>query len=425
MHRKISAVLTPALVACGITAVAVATPAAAEGFSVLHSGCRLAGCPDGTTSVGGVILQSDGALIGTGGGGKNGRGVLFRLAAGAHGADTGYTRLHNFCSGTCKDGGNPDFPLIRDANGNVYGTTTGGAGGGGTIFEASAAGKVKALHAFCSDDCGTGFSPSSGVTYQGAAFGLTYDGTAPLYGTTSKGGLLSGGTVYSVLRRDGKTRVKALYSFCSSLPCEDGAAPLGGLTVDDSNHIFGVANLGGAHEEGAVFELSPEGRGYAYRLIYSFCSEQSCTDGIHPSAGLVIDSAGNLYGTTQRSGDHDEGTVFELSPKGGGYSFQVLYQFVGQADGGAPEAAMTIDSGGNLFGTATQGGDAGTGVVFELSPSDIGWTESVLYSFCAKAGCADGSVPFSPLTMDATGDLFGSTAAGGANNAGVVFEIAR
>src|SRR5207302_10560299 len=99
----------------------------------------------------------------------------------------------------------------------------------------------------------------------------------------------------------GKAHVKALYNFCASLPCDDGAAPLGGLTVDSAGNIFGIANLGGAHDEGAVFELSPAGAKYEYRVIYSFCSQQGCTDGIRPGAGLVLDSASNLYGTTFRS----------------------------------------------------------------------------------------------------------------------------
>ena len=427
MYRKISAGLTLALLAGGIAILPFATATASDGYLVLHSSCKKAGCPDGTDSAGGVILASDGSLFGAGEAGTKGQGVLFRLTADAQGRDTVYARLHNFCGATCKEGGHPDFPLIRDGNGNLYGTTAqGGTGGGGAIFEASPEGKVTVLHAFCSGDCKTGFAPSSGVTYAGAAFGQPYDGVSPLYGTTSQGGSLNGGTVYVFTRQAGKAHVKALYNFCASLPCDDGAAPLGGLTVDSAGNIFGIANLGGAHDEGAVFELSPAGAKYEYRVIYSFCSQQGCTDGIRPGAGLALDSASNLYGTTFRSGEHDEGTVFELSPSGGGYSFQALYQFVGAADGGAPEAPLTIDAAGNLFGTATQGGGMfGAGVVFELSPGDNGWTQSVLYSFCAKAGCADGSIPFSPLTMDANGDLFGSTAAGGANNAGVVFEIAQ
>ena len=418
--------LSPVLLACGVATFPLATGAAGSSFRVLHSGCRLAGCPDGAASAGGVIIESDGSLFGSGDGGKNGRGVLFRLTANAHGQDRDYARLHTFCGGTCRDGGNPDFSLVRDASGNVYGTAAeGGADGGGTIFAASPEGKLIVLHAFCAGSCKTGSVPSSGLTYQGAAFGEAYDGVSPLYGTTGQGGLLNGGTVYAFARQDGKAHVRALYSFCSTLPCNEGAAPLGGLTVDAAGNIFGIANLGGAQGEGAVFELSSNGTKYKYRVLYNFCSQQSCTDGIRPAAGLTLDSGANLYGTTTRSGEHDEGTIFQLSPNGASYTFQVLYQFVGQGDGGAPEATMAIDPAGNLFGTAVQGGGAGAGVAFELSPGNGGWSETVLHSFCAEPACVDGSIPYSPLTLDGEGHLFGSTAAGGATNAGVVYQIAR
>ncbi|HEY1638613.1 MAG TPA: choice-of-anchor tandem repeat GloVer-containing protein [Rhizomicrobium sp.] len=428
MRHRISE-LSSLLLACGVAASLAGVAHAAGDFRVLHSSCGRAGCTDGAVSTGGVILADDGSLLGPGDGGKNGRGVLFGLTANAHDSDTVYKRLHNFCGATCNDGGTPDFPLIRDVAGNVYGTTAqGGTGNGGTIFEASPDGKVNTLHAFCSD-CGPGFAPSSSVTYEGAASGRTYDGASPLYGTTSQGGSLNGGTVYAFTRQDGKARVKALYNFCSNLPCEEGAFPLGELTVDSAGNIFGVADLGGAHDEGAVFELSPAGTKYIYTVIYSFCSVEGCTDGARPSAGVAIDASGNLFGATFNKGEHDAGTVFELSPNGGGYGFQVLYQFCSEANctgGGLPEGPLAIDASGNLFGTATQfGSKSGRGTVFELSHGDSGWTQSVLHSFCAKAGCADGAIPFSPLALDANGDLFGTTSAGGASNTGVVFEIPR
>jgi len=421
MHR-----LSPIVLAGAVALMCAENAGARDGFRVLHAFCKKQGCLDGAASTGGVVLQSDGTLIGAGDGGKNGRGILFQLTANRHGVDTVYARLHDFCGGNCRDGGTPDFPPIRDASGNVYGTAAlGGAHGGGTIFEASADGKLTVLHAFCSGDCNTGHAPSSGLTYQGAASGQPYDGASALYGTTSQGGSLNGGTVYAFIRQDGKSRLKTLYNFCSTLPCGEGTMPLGGLTVDASGNIFGVTSLGGANDEGAVFKLSPAGAKYTYTVIYSFCSAQSCTDGIRPSAGLALDSAGNLYGTTLRSGDHDEGTLFTLSADG--YAFQVLYQFCGQqdcADGGAPAAPLAVDASGDLFGTTTQGG-AGYGVVFQFIPGANRGTESVLHSFCAEANCAGGAIPFSPLTMDASGTLFGTTAAGGSAGAGVVFELKR
>jgi hypothetical protein len=213
--------------------------------------------------------------------------VLFRLSANTRKLDTVYGRLHAFCGGTCRDGQHPDFRLIEDGDGDLYGTTAqGGVGGGAPSSRLRQTREVSVLNAFCSGDCKTGFSPSSGVTYQGAAFGEPYDCAAPLYGTTSAGASLGGRTIYVLARQDGKARVQALYSFCSSPSCSDGAVPMGGLTVDSAGKIFGVVNFGGAHDEGAVFELSPAGTNYSYSVIYSFCSQNSCTDGPRLSAGL-------------------------------------------------------------------------------------------------------------------------------------------
>jgi len=423
--------MSQVLLASSLAAVSFAGASAADGFHVLHSFCKKAGCPDGGPSVGGVILDEGGNLFGTAQGGP-GNGVIFTLAPGKRALDTVYARLHVFCKTTCKDGGDPDFPLIRDVAGNFYGTTAqGGSGNGGTIFElmpVTGGWKLKVLYAFCSGDCQSGLSPSSGLAYQGAAFGLLYDGKAPLYGTTSLGGTQNGGTVYAFARSGGKGQATALYSFCATLPCDDGTIPLGGLALDSAGNIFGVANLGGAHDEGAVFELSPAGGPYNYSLIYSFCSAQTCTDGIRPETRMAIDASCNLFGTTPRQGTQDEGTLFELSPNGSGYDFQVLYQFCSEANctgGGAPAGPLTIDASGDLLGTTTQFGGGSGGAIFELSPGANGWTESALHNFCGAPNCTDGSIPKSTLTMDAAGDVFGTAIAGGANGAGVVYELAR
>jgi len=431
MRFQASIYLSSVLLALSLAAAPFAVADAADRFHVLHSFCKKAGCPDGGPSVSGVVLDEAGNLFGAAQGGPD-YGVIFALTPGIKGLDTVYARLHVFCKGTCKDGGNPDFPLIRDTAGNFYGTAAqGGLGNGGTIFElmpVTGGWKLKVLYAFCAGDCQNGLSPSSGLTYQGAAFGMTYDGKSPLYGTTSLGGTQNGGTVYVFARSGGKAQATALYDFCSTLPCDDGTLPLGGLAMDAAGNIFGVANLGGAHDEGAVFELSPAGGTYNYSLVYSFCSAQNCTDGIRPQTGLAIDASGNLFGTTPRQGTRDEGTLFELSPNGSGYDFEVLYQFCSEVNctgGGAPAGPLTIDASGNIFGTTTQFGSASGGTIFEFSPDQGGWTESVLHSFCGAANCTDGSIPESPLTMDAGGNLFGTAVAGGAIGAGVVYELAR
>ncbi|MFL6689117.1 MAG: choice-of-anchor tandem repeat GloVer-containing protein [Alphaproteobacteria bacterium] len=424
---------------CTIVAVAAAYAAghaAAVEFHVLHSFCHKAGCPDGAIPEGGVIRDDAGTLYGVvQDGGSSGLGAVFELAAGS-GRRAAYERLHDFCKGNCRDGSMPSFPLIRDVAGNLYGTTaTGGSKGGGVAFELMPGNDhwtLRVLHAFCapsSGACKEGSSPSAGLTYQGAAGGLSYDGHSPLYGTTAVGGALNGGTVFQLALQDGEWHAKLLHDFCPPPSCGSGSTPLGGLVLDTGGSIFGVANLGGANDEGAVFELSPMGSRYSYTTIYSFCSQQTCTDGIRPGAGLALDASGNLFGTTTRSGRHDAGTLFELSPAGVNFAFQVLHQFCNEencADGGAPAASPTLDENGNVFGTTTQFGNAqGAGTLFELSPSKSGWTETVLHDFCAETNCTDGAISMSRLVLNGAGNLFGTTVAGGSANAGVIFELKR
>jgi uncharacterized repeat protein (TIGR03803 family) len=424
--ERFSQLWTVASAAAFATGLGSLSPAvAAHGFHVLHSFCHKAGCRDGGSSPGGITLDGSENLVGPGSGGRQ-NGVIFSLSPGKRGLDTVYRRVHNFCARSCKDGFDPEFPLIRDAAGNFYSTATeGGARGGGTIFELTPEDgryKLRVLHAFANGDSKTGFSPASGLTYQGAAFGQTYDGVSPLYGTTSQGGAQNGGTVYSFV--PGRGRVKALHSFCDA-PCGDGMLPTGGLTLDSDGSVFGTTFLGGANSAGTVFRLSPADSKFNYSVIYSFCSLNSCTDGTQPDAGVTLDSARNLFGTTVRNGEHDEGTVFELSPSGSNYAFRVLYQFTGQTDGGAPQAPLAVDAFGNLFGTGVDGGNLGGGVVFELSPGSEGWSQTTLHSFCSTPGCTDGASPKSPLTLDSSGRLYGATVGGGANGSGVVFELQR
>ena len=162
-------------------------------------------------------------------------------------------------------------------------------------------------------------------------------------------------------------------------------------------------------------------------LLYNFCSQPNCSDGRSPLSSLIFDGAGNLYGTTGGADGHGYGSVFELSPNGGGgWNETVLYSFTGEADGGNPwHSPVIFDSAGNLYGTASSGGQYGNGVVFELSPAGTSWTETVLYSFCSEPGCADGANPRYGLIFDASGNLYGTTCNCGnsENGKGVVFEL--
>jgi uncharacterized repeat protein (TIGR03803 family) len=178
----------------------------------------------------------------------------------------------------------------------------------------------------------------------------------------------------------------------------------------------------GAHNSGSVFELSPTKSGtWTPKLLHSF--EYDGTDGFFPEGGLVFDSSGNLYGTTDfGGGDGAYGTVFELSPlTGGGWTEKVLYAFGTSNTGSYPTGTPIFDSAGNLYGTTFSGGSYGGGAVFELTSSAGGtWTENLLHSF---GNGADGSAPWGGVVLDSQGNLYGATLDGGADGSGTVFEV--
>jgi uncharacterized repeat protein (TIGR03803 family) len=159
-----------------------------------------------------------------------------------------------------------------------------------------------------------------------------------------------------------------------------------------------------------------------YKSLFNF-KFMDGADGIEPRAALILDAAGNLYGTTTLAGGHGNGTVFKLTPNADGtWTTKVLYSFA--FDGDIPEAALIFDGAGDLYGTTVDGGANREGVAFRLTPNMDGtWTETVLYSFCALTSCRDGSVPTSSLVFDTAGNLYGTTALGGAGEAGTVFQL--
>jgi uncharacterized repeat protein (TIGR03803 family) len=188
----------------------------------------------------------------------------------------------------------------------------------------------------------------------------------------------------------------------------NGVAPTGALAVDASGNFYGALYSGGNNGSGAVFEASPSSSGYNVSILHIFASNGS--DGAQPTGGLIIDAAGNLYGTTFSGGDNYQGNIFELSPSSSGWTFQTLYFFTGSTDGAFPSGALVFDASGNLYGTTAGGGAFGNGTVFKLTHSSSGWTEQVIYSF---TGNADGKYPYSTLVMDAAGNLYGTADEGG------------
>jgi uncharacterized repeat protein (TIGR03803 family) len=326
----------------------------------------------------------------------------------------GYTEkvLHNFGSSS-GDGSNPSA-VVLDGEGNLYGTTyTGGSSDAGTVFELT-------------PDGSGGYAETVIYNFSGGSVdganpdaALIMDGQGNLFGTTM--GYYSGSVFELKPNGSGGYSFSVLYGFPTG--CCDGATPRAALTLDSQGNLYGTTEGGGFGGGGIVFELTPNGSGgYTESVLYRFLGG---TDGFAPEAAVIVDGQGNLYGTTQGGGSCGTGTVFELTPNGsGGYTESVLYRFAGSfsgvIDGGSPNGAVIMDSQGNLFGTTSYGGTTDDGTAFELASNGSGgYMESVLYSFTANTGPG----PNAGLTFDSQGDLYGTTINGGTTGFGTVFEI--
>jgi uncharacterized repeat protein (TIGR03803 family) len=246
---------------------------------------------------------------------------------------------------------------------------------------------------------------------------LIFDAAGNLYGTTSAGGTYGYGTVYELTPKVGGGWAETiLHSFNDD--GSDGFSPFhASLILDGLGNLYGTTYFGGTYGRGTVFELTPATGGIWTETVphsFSFTWGEGGGDGIYPEAGLTLDSAGNLYGTTLKGGAHypnEEGTVFELTPEaGGGWVEHILHSF-GGVDGWNPAAALIFDSEGNLYGTTLSFGRDGGGTVFELTPqAGGGWTETLLQTFSYNG--SDGFFP-SDLVFGSEGKLCGMTNVGG------------
>jgi uncharacterized repeat protein (TIGR03803 family) len=355
-----------------------------------------------------------------------GCGTVFELIPEADGKWTEKV-LYKFCStAACADGANPYAGLIFDSVGNLYGTTgAGGRGGGGTVFELTpgAYGKwtEKVLYNFCSTaNCADGEIPYAG---------LIFDSAGNLFGTTYGGGSCCG-TVFELIPGDaGKWTEKVLHRFTVDSRTHDGVSPgFGGLIFDKAGNLYGTTSYGGRCVEdygcGTVFKLTRHAKGrWTEKVLYPF--QANGKDGHNPYYGLVFDAAGNLYGTTFQGGRSSKcqegcGTVFQLTPgTEGRWAEKVLYSFDGKDGSGAIDN-LVLDSKGNLYGNTNTGGTYDRGTVFRLSPVGGGEWKEHLYSF--KPG-EDGALPSGGLIFDSAGNLYGTTFAGGAHNGGMVYKF--
>lgn len=376
-------------------------------FKTLH---KFTGGKDGGAPWGVPVFDAAGNLYGTTtSGGLYGSGTVFELTPRAGG---GWTEsvLYSFTGGD--DGGTPLAGLIFDAAGNLYGTTSeGGTTGNGIVFELSPSPEgswtESVLHSFTGAD---GSYPNTAS--------LIFDAAGNLYSTTSHGGSYGSGVAFELTPNpDGSWTESVLSDFCSLEVCRDGNSPAAGLIFDQAGNLYGTTQFGGADGYGTVFELTPNPDGsWEEKVLHTFHGK----NGAYPSAGLIFDQAGNLYGTTQHGGNYGDGVVFELTPNADGtWTEQVLHRFTGN-DGVSPDNNLIPDSSGNLYCTTQQGGRDGFGTVFELTPkSSGGWRETVLHAFTDHWG-AD---PVASLIFDAAGNLYGATQGDGTTTFGSVYEI--
>ncbi|MGB6386422.1 MAG: choice-of-anchor tandem repeat GloVer-containing protein [Terriglobales bacterium] len=322
------------------------------------------------------------------------------------------TILYTFCpSGFgCADGAIPNSPLTSDGKGNLYGATIIGGDAGqlcgcGTVFELSPNGSG-------------GWNETVLYSFAGEAGGgawptgpLMFDSAGNLYGTALIDGTNGNGVVFELSpgSAGASWTETILYSFAGGT---DGFFPTSGVIMDPAGNLYGTTLDGGSAGNGTVFELSPSGGGWAKQTIYNVD-----TSGY---AGLTMDASGNIFGVSQSS-------VFELSPNGnGGWNPIVIHTFTSNKRGlklaTAPNGTLVFDKAGNLYGTRTGGGANNNGVVFELSPGKNGkWTEKSLYAFSGTDG--DGAHPYAGIVFDAAGNIYGTTFGGGTYKDGTVFEL--
>jgi len=358
----------------------------AQSFSTLHV---FEDRPDGSESFANLISDRQGNLYGTTYvGGAFGAGTVFVVSPSGQ-----EIVLHSFSGGA--DGGFPLAGLVRDGNGNLYGTTrSGGTFGNGTVFQLRGTTET-VLYSF-------GVLPD-GAQPDGT---LLRDNAGNLYGTTVTGGNGTG----TIFKLDPTGAETVLYTFCSRANCSDGATPVGGLVRDKAGNFYGTTSHGGTSGVlgyGTVFKFDTND---VETVLYSFTGQQ---DGAMPQAGLTIGVDGNLYGTTTYGGDANCdpglgcGTVFAFTAKGGG---RILHTFTGGDDGALPFGNLVQDPSLCLYGTAEINGASGYGTVFAI----CGKRFVVLHSF----GNSDGAYPNAGLLRDANGNLSGTTAFGGDLNCG-------
>lgn len=336
-------------------------------YKVIHYFCAHQGCTDGSHPRGKLVLDVQGNLYGiTYDGGRRNIGAAYMLSP----AETGQwpvRPIYSFCpKGPCDGGYNPNSGLaypgmangaLYDAQSPLFGTTIGGFFGGAFALTPRKSGKWKeqSISSFCeAGDCG--YLPEGGIAA---------DLTGHAYGTTWSGGSGGDGVVF----QSAKTQDGWSYTVLHGFDGAHGEGPRGALTMNSAGHLFGTTTEGGTRDAGVLYELVPNGTRSQFTVLHEFCFHLSCDDGMDPEAGPALDAQGNVYGTTTKKGENRLGTVYKYEPAT--KTFSVIYNFCSQSncnDGQQPAGELLVDAAGNIYGTTQLGGSHGAGVIFELSP---------------------------------------------------------
>jgi uncharacterized repeat protein (TIGR03803 family) len=410
--------------ALALTLVLVATLAAqAQTFKVIHD---FTGGADGANPYAGLARVGANSFYGTADfGGTAGQGVVFLLTP--SGSNWSLTPIYSFQGGL--DGAQPFSAITVGPDGALYGVTENGGGFG---CNGVGCGTVYSLHpsaTICRTAKCAAWKETLLVQFQGGDDGgdpygaLIFDQAGTIYGATQIGGTsqecipqgIGCGTAYS-LARNGNTWTKTvIWNFGQGL---GGIEPFNGLVRDNSGNLYGTTFVGGQHQEGTVYQLTHGQSGWTENDLYSF---QGANDGGLPYVGLIFDQAGNLYGAASDAGTGAGGTVFEVTHSGSNWIYNTLYGLTDPSGAECgPFGTLVMDAAGNLYGTTRCDGVNHAGSVFKLTKSGNTWTYTSLHDF---TGGADGGNPYSSLVFDANGNIYGTASRGGVSNQGVVFEI--
>lgn len=387
---------------CSVLAVLIvwSTQLNCQTFSVLHN---FSG-PDGAAPLSGVSLDAEGNLYGTTYYGGSGNGVVYKLSR--DNSSWLLSLLHSF---VLSDGAQPiGKPLIAN-DGTLYLTANaGGQFNDGTAVHLQPQ-PTRCASILCPWQAIVihNFALSSDGAYP---VGLNFGAQEELIGATTQGGAHGDGTVFKLTSSQNSWVLTLLTDFRNT---STGDA-FGGVIADPVDNIYGA---GAANGNNTVFEITNAGQ---LQILYQF--PLSGVDGLGIYYGLVRDGAGNLYGLAVVAGEFNGGTVYELSPSGGGWSFNLLYNLPSYMflSGTVGSAALTMDSQGNLYGTHYEDGANSRGSVFKLTPSENGWIYTDLHDF---TGGSDGCYPWSDVVMDSSGNLYGTASYCGSSGYGTVWEI--